>query len=149
MRKRKAFEMRYGAGLPVIGKYGGDRLNNAGELVTLLGAGGATVQSFTYSDSSPWPTGADGTGVSLVLKSPGTFPDHNLPESWAAGGHAGGSPGFPDGAYIDWKTANDVRADFGDRDGDGTFELAEFILGTGLDDPATGLATNGPSATSP
>ena len=37
------------------------------EQIILSGPGGATLRDFTYDDSPPWPTAADGYGVSLQL----------------------------------------------------------------------------------
>src|SRR5205807_9133219 len=74
------FRMKYGvaANVPIYGPYSG-HLNNSGETVELYkpdppqsaphpDAGFVPyilVESVTYSNASPWPAGADGTGMSL------------------------------------------------------------------------------------
>ncbi|MFT4547329.1 MAG: hypothetical protein ACI8XO_001313 [Verrucomicrobiales bacterium] len=90
-----AFEAAYGLGLPIMGTYSG-RLDNGGERLTLLADGGAIIQSFRYNDQAPWPTEADGVGFSLVLVSPQSTPDHDLPQSWRASAATGGNPSTSD-----------------------------------------------------
>jgi hypothetical protein len=57
-------------------------LNNTGETIILQDANGILVDSVAYSDSSPWPTEADGQGSSLVLCD--VNGDNNDPANWAA-----------------------------------------------------------------
>src|SRR5207248_1516445 len=45
-----AFQSRYGNAIPVAGVFDGN-LDNSGEKLTLLGALGETIQSFTYNDT--------------------------------------------------------------------------------------------------
>jgi hypothetical protein len=68
---------------------------------------------------------ADGLGYSLVLRNPGSNPDHSVPENWSASSRIGGSPGSPEG---DGFTGNPAA----DDDGDGLSALIEYALG--LDD---------------
>ncbi|MEZ5301095.1 MAG: lamin tail domain-containing protein [Verrucomicrobiales bacterium] len=93
---RAAFEAEFGAGLPVVGEFGGTALDNGGETIELLAAGGAVIQSFAYDDEAPWPEGADGTGASLVLINPASLPDHALPENWRASVGGVANPGASD-----------------------------------------------------
>ena len=59
-------------------EYGG-KLSNGGEELIFTDASGTLIRSFTYDDSSPWPTAPDGGGYSLVLKNPGIpIPDHDV-----------------------------------------------------------------------
>ena len=108
---RDAFEARYGseAAARIAGEFASDsKLSNNGETITLLSSGGSIIRSFTYSDSEPWPTGADGEGFTLQLIAPNTDPDHALAESWQASPQVGGSPaGFtiPSGDYDAWAAA--------------------------------------------
>jgi hypothetical protein len=132
VKNRAAFEQRYAAQLAGVSfafnadgtaEYTG-RLSNDGELVTLLGATGTPIVSFTYDENLPWPPVADGLGYSLVLKHPSTPPpDHALPESWVAGRTANGAPGADD----PFGFAGDPAADL---DLDGFSALIEFGLGS-------------------
>ncbi|HOW64169.1 MAG TPA: CotH kinase family protein [Candidatus Paceibacterota bacterium] len=92
VRNHRAFEFRYGIGLPVAGEYSG-RLDNAGERVTALNAENEVVLDFTYATRSPWPSSADGDGFSLETNSPDG--DLNSAEQWKASAAWGGSPGRP------------------------------------------------------
>ena len=80
------FEAAFGAGLPVVGQYGGS-LNNGGEQLTLAG-----IVDFVYEDSFPWPEASDGGGRSLVLAGG----DPQLASSWRASAVEAGSPGASD-----------------------------------------------------
>ena len=137
-----AFAMRYGGGLPVAGAFAGS-LHNSGELVRVLGAGGATIQQFTYDDLAPWPTAADGSGSALVLVNPATNPDPNVAANWRASYVPGGVPGAVDEWTIPrWRAQYFSAADLAnpaleatlwgdgaDPDGDGFRNLAEFTMG--------------------
>ena len=57
-------------------------LNNDGELILLKDNSGNTVDSVFYDDASPWPTGPDGGGPSLVLCNPNA--DNSLGTNWMA-----------------------------------------------------------------
>ncbi|NOX46805.1 MAG: T9SS type A sorting domain-containing protein [Chlorobi bacterium] len=63
-----------------------------GEEIRLFDTTGLLVSTVTYSNSSPWPTGVDGTGRTLELIDP--YDDLNNPSNWFAGCF-GGSPGGP------------------------------------------------------
>jgi len=84
-------------GVAVAGQYGpGSSLSNGGEALTLMDAAGDTIMNFTYGDSDPWPTAADGGGRSLVPSQPNSNPSPNLASSWRASTNVGGSPGSDD-----------------------------------------------------
>ena len=94
VKNQAAFQARYGTGLPVAGVYTGS-LDNAGEEI-ILSRDGTAIRDFTYDDSAPWPTSPDGSGPTLVLKSPLSNPDHNVAANWRASFVTGGSPGTVD-----------------------------------------------------
>ena len=129
-----AFRMRYGAALDgiVVGHFQSEtNLSNGGERIQILGVDGEPIKEFTYNDRSPWPEAADGDGFSLVLVSPGSAPDHNLPTSWTTG-KIGGTPG----AGEDLTTfVGDPNAD---NDNDGLSAFAEYALGTLESDASSG-----------
>ncbi|MDA0811819.1 MAG: lamin tail domain-containing protein, partial [Verrucomicrobia bacterium] len=93
-----AFRERYGNGLDpsILGEWSGGNLRNSGETITLVDAAGATIHSFLYEDSAPWPAEADGDGPSLVLVNPQSAPDHGNASNWRASGAVNGSPGAED-----------------------------------------------------
>ncbi|MGI9244642.1 MAG: lamin tail domain-containing protein, partial [Verrucomicrobiales bacterium] len=136
-----AFRLRYGSAYdPLIaGEYSG-QLSNEGEQIRLSGPGSTTLREFTYNDSAPWPTCADGHGVSLVLRSPETSPDHSQAENWFASGQFGGLPGgLPRSVtFADWQKyfftaaeqADPLISDpAADPDGDRLQNLVEYYLG--------------------
>ena len=97
--KLNNFRNTYGIGPDVVlvGGWKGN-LNNGGETISLLRPDQPPPddptytpmiieESVTYSDSSPWPTGADGNGSSLIRKAKDSWSNH--PDSWEV------SPGNP------------------------------------------------------
>lgn len=152
----EAFRFRYGTtydGL-IAGQYEGS-LSNGGEQLTLQ-TSAAVIRSFAYDDQAPWPALPDGAGVSLVLNSPGSNPDHSLPESWTRSSSVGGYPGGQPVSltYAQWASylfvPGDAVALWDDPDQDGLPNLVEFYLGSlpHLDDaamhaPATGFVEEG------
>jgi len=86
-----AFRGKYGVGpgVKILGPYEG-KLDNSGEDVELKKpttplAGNVPyvlMDKVSYSDSSPWPTGADGTGLSLQRKDTAAY--GNDPANWTA-----------------------------------------------------------------
>ena len=131
-----AFRARYGSALDsfVVGQFQeGTKLSNSGERVLILGIDGAPIKEFTYNDKSPWPEAADGDGFSLVLNSPNSAPDHNLPESWSTG-RQGGTPGIGENKTV---FAGDPNADL---DNDGLTAFAEYAMGTADSDSTSGQA---------
>lgn len=80
----------------VLGPWAG-ALGDGGGRIRLRNAIDGLVQEIEYSDTDPWPTGADGTGHSLVLASPSY--GENDPRAWRPSNVFGGSPAKPD-TYI-------------------------------------------------
>ncbi|MDB4734883.1 lamin tail domain-containing protein [Akkermansiaceae bacterium] len=102
-----AFEAAFGAGAKILGTFA-SRLSDGGERLTLTAADGAPLQSLSYNDSSPWPGEPDGGGYSLVLISPQSAPDHELPQNWRASLNPGGDPGSSDATLFTGDPATDL-----------------------------------------
>lgn len=97
VKNQVAFESVYGTGYNIAGEFANlTSLSNAGETINLDDASNSTIQSFTYGDSAPWPSPADGAGSSLVLKNPWSRPDSEMPSQWRDGRVIGGEPGIID-----------------------------------------------------
>jgi hypothetical protein len=90
----EAFASRY-PGVSYDGVYTG-RLNNGGEVVSLVHAAGGLIYSVAYGDALPWPPAADGAGFSLVPVNPNVNPDPNNSTNWRASSAVMGSPGRDD-----------------------------------------------------
>ncbi|MFT5109905.1 MAG: hypothetical protein ACI9UA_005557, partial [Pseudoalteromonas tetraodonis] len=87
-----AFGQRYATSTATIaGEYTGS-LRNSGEHVRLEAADTSPIADFTYGDSSPWPTSADGGGFSLIF----VGIDPNNPQHWRTSTAIGGNPGSTD-----------------------------------------------------
>jgi len=65
-------------------------LSSSGDNINLYDAEGNLVDFVTYSTSAPWPTDANGTGLSIELTDP--LSDNNAGQNWKSG-LIGGSPG--------------------------------------------------------
>ena len=89
-----AFELRYGAGLPVAGVYEGN-LRDGGERVTLVDGRDEILFSVEYGDGRIWPQTADGVGASLELAAPNSTPMDQADKhyAWRGSTALGGSPG--------------------------------------------------------
>jgi hypothetical protein len=90
-------EQRYGittAHGPWLGK-----LNNAGDQVTLRNHNGRLMDQISYSDDSPWPPGADGSGASLA-KTRRLTPSGPA-SNWRASSQLGGTPGRVNFPFLD------------------------------------------------
>ncbi len=74
----------------VLGPYSGNLPNDSGT-VKLINHSGAVFLQVDYSDHSPWPVAADGSGHSLVLAHP-SYGENN-PLAWSISDVIGGSPG--------------------------------------------------------
>ncbi len=72
----------------VVGPFKG-RLSNSADRLILRDAFGRLVDEVPYSDRTPWPGGADGTGFSIELLHPGI--DNRWGRAWTLG-PIGGTP---------------------------------------------------------
>ena len=109
-----AFELRYGSGLPVGGKWSG-KLGNNNEIIRLV-ASDEVIHEFHYNDN--WYVVADGRGHSLQIRDE-TSNDFSLwgqLEGWAPSNQLGGSPGIAELPRIP-----------GDSTGDGVFDSVDLI----------------------
>ena len=140
----------------VLGNFEG-RLDGSGERLTLVDQAGITVTSLRYRDRGKWPTAADGTGHSLILRD--LLADSGEPENWTYSTELGGSPGLlndPDDREIRFEVTVivDLGEDWRFRRGDAAFsepadawrepdfndadwELGPSGFGFGDDDDAT------------
>jgi len=84
--------IRVPPGVEIFGPYDG-KLSNSGEKLTLKNSVGQTMESLTYGESFPWPTGADGYGASLERISP-ELPATDF-HTWRASLVKNGTPGQP------------------------------------------------------
>jgi hypothetical protein len=142
-RTQATFEFVYGAGFNVAPDgFGPRNLSNSGELIQLLGPLGEVIQSFTYSNSSPWPTGAAGNGSSLELIDPSG--DSASAINWRASAYSGGSPGTSgvvgdydgnnlvnEADYAFWKSSYGLSVAPGtgaDGNRSGQVDTADFVL---------------------
>ena len=134
---RDAFQQRYAARLPgirIAGEFT-NNLSNDGETLILSSVSRNDIRNFTYNDVSPWPEGADGDGLSLVLRSPTGNPDHNDPLNWRSSVSSNGVPGESDGSLLQ-------GTPLGDDDNNGISNLLQHALsapGTPFAPPVTGL----------
>ena len=139
VRDAAAFGFRYGedAAARIIGEFAEDSgLANGGERLALIAADGSTVQDFRYRDNSPWPEVADGDGASLVLSSPFSGPDHDLPVNWQPSARGGGTPGETDALhYPEWAAQFGNPGPESDGDNDQRVALLEFAEGGSPDEP--------------
>ncbi len=106
---RDAFQLRYGdrlSGIRIAGEFS-NNLSNDGETIILSSASGSDIRNFTYNDVSPWPEAADGDGLSLVLRSPSSAPDHDYPPNWRSSTTPNGIPGSSDPDLLAGSPLND------------------------------------------
>jgi len=126
-RRAAAFALRH-PGVPVAPEYfqgdGSNSLNNNGEDLALIAAGGADIVRFSYGDSLPWPTTPDGSGPSLVLIAPMLNPDPADPLHWRASASIDGNPNASDA------TSSPANPG-GDQNGNGLSNGLEYWLGGG------------------
>lgn len=92
----------------IVTSFNSGKLSNGGETLKLDDTDGSTIIELTYSDTAPWPTSADGSGLSLTFRGG----DPELPINWRASSENGGSPGasdsnpFQDGDLLDYAIAS-------------------------------------------
>lgn len=128
-----AFHQRYGTSHDslIAGTFAADNLRNSGEEIKLSYGAGTEVRAFTYTDTDPWPAAADGSGATLVLKNPNSFPDHTLPENWRASNVPNGTPGADETGltYAAWAAAYPNASDpNADSDSDGLTNRLEYAF---------------------
>jgi hypothetical protein len=93
-RNPEVFQSVYGTSINLAPTgYGTSNLSNGGESIGLATAAGLEFFSFTYDDTTPWPTSPDGGGTSLEIIDPLGNP--NDPTNWRASQAIGGTPGTP------------------------------------------------------
>jgi hypothetical protein len=136
-RNTNAFAARYHSTPPALGAFISGGLSNAGETITLErvdSQGGVTViRSFAYGTSGAWPTAANGTGPSLVLKAPLSNPNHADPNNWVASADPGGTPSdSPEWmTFSAWSERHGVTSPpLQDEDRDGLPTLLEYAFAT-------------------
>jgi hypothetical protein len=155
-----AFRNKYSIdpAVPIVGPYGG-KLDNGGESLELYKPDPpqtATspdpgfvpyilVDRVKYSDVTPWPIAADGSGASLQRLSAEEY--GNDPVNWIAANPSpgpGGDDSDNDGMPNDWEIDNGFNpnnsADAGqDPDDDGLTNLEEYLADTDPRNAASGL----------
>ncbi len=135
VRNAAAFQMRYGSGLPVAGVWeAGQNLSNGGEQLKLSHGSGTAIHDFVYDDDAPWPTAADGSGVSLVLADPDSAPDHSLAASWRTSYAPYGTPGRGEASspLAQWLGDHGVSDPLEEDFAPGISNLLVFALGADL-----------------
>lgn len=125
-------------------------LSNGGELLRLLDATGAVVDSVDFDDSFPWASAADGSGASLVLCDFNS--DNNDGANWAAAntgtgvisegveifGNPGAASACPTGPIVRFLTDQiEVGEDAG------TFTIGVEIRDAGAGPYSVDIATDG------
>jgi hypothetical protein len=160
-----AFRTRYGVAdnIPLLGPYSG-KLNNSSDSIELRrpdtplppphpDAGFVPyllVERINYSNSSPWPTGANATGLSLQRRVASNY--GNDPLNWKVAAPTAGRDNLDtnsadtdgDGIPDDWEIAHGLdprdRGDAAlDQDADGLSNLQEYLAGTDPIDPQSRL----------
>ncbi len=120
---RDAFLLRYGnrlSGTRIAGEFS-NNLSNDGETIILSNASGSVIRNFTYNDVSPWPEAPDGDGLSLVLRSPASAPDHDYPPNWRSSITPDGVPGGSDSTVL-------TGSPLDDDDGNGLSNLVQHAF---------------------
>jgi len=170
-----AFRTKYGldASTNMVGPYGGS-LNNSGERLRLLKPDPpqtapspnpgfvpyVLVDQVTYANTSPWPTNANATGLSLQRIDSASYGDD--PINWqtasptAGRANAGRGPldtdgdGLPDSWELanglDYRSASGDNGASGDPDHDGMTNAEEYLSGTDPRNPSSYLKIESLSA---
>jgi hypothetical protein len=155
---RAQFLFAYGlpANTALVGPYQG-KLDNSGNSVELVKPDAPQlpsspdpgyvayilVERVRYSDTAPWPTGADGTGLALHRVDPLLFSDD--PANWTASTPLSrpadrDNDGMPDSWELQYGLNPDSSADAGlDKDNDDLTNLEEYLAGTDPTNAASGL----------
>ena len=81
-------------------------LSAGGDMVRIFDTNGYLIDSVAYSDSNPWPAGADGLGATLELLNP--YRDNSIAENWSASDDHG-SPGALNSMYTSVKKNNVIQ----------------------------------------
>lgn len=84
------FRLFHPASVPSVGNFRFG-LGNEADTLRLYRPDGSVALSISYTDQSPWPATADGTGYTLQLTAPGV--EAGLPANWTTSGQKGGTPG--------------------------------------------------------
>jgi len=139
------FQARYGSSSALVGPFTG-KLDNGGESVELVrpdapqpngSVPSILVEKVVYQDRAPWPTTADGLGLSLQRVSATGYA--NDPTNWVAAAPALGGPGAMDtdgdgmsDAFEDLYGFQKTNPDDADQDFDldGMTNLEEYLAGT-------------------
>jgi hypothetical protein len=141
VKNRAAFQLRYGHSCDALiaGEAVGN-FSNGGERIRIVCADNSTLRDFSYGESAPWPTEADGHGPSLLLLQPSTNPDPAVAANWTSSVIPGGSPGgiAPHQSYAAWRmlywnlaaaTNSVVSGPDADPDSDGIVNFLEYAFG--------------------
>ena len=131
VRNLAAFQLRWGHAFDaIIAGVTADNFSNGSEEVKLSYGAGTEIFRFVYQDIAPWPAAADGTGHTLVLRTPAPLASATDGTLWRASYGVGGSPGADDVLTFEaWRTDYPgVLIATDDSDGDGLFNLVEYAL---------------------
>lgn len=92
VKNQAAFTALYGGGFNVAGQFDPYSLDNGGERLVLVDAGGEEILDFDYNNS--WYPITDGLGFSLEIVDENAEPDAwNDKSNWRPSGQVNGSPG--------------------------------------------------------
>ena len=110
VRNRTAFLNYYGQSIApdIAGEWGGGKLSNGGENITIVDGDGNLVLSFNYDDKSGWPGRAAGKGSTLEIIDPAS--DLENPENWRSSSEYGGTPGTVGSGPVTTILINEVLA---------------------------------------
>ncbi|WP_309488832.1 lamin tail domain-containing protein [Oceaniferula flava] len=120
---RQAFMARYPT-VPnsgIAGEYSGG-LGNSSEWLQLRNSEGTVLASFRYNDKAPWPSDADGLGLSLQLANLNGDIDFSDPQAWMAIANHGSPSDGSVGPFSGQASA--------DSDVDGVPAIVEYYSGS-------------------
>ena len=134
------YQARYGHSQDanIAGVFDGN-LDHGGEQLVLKSVSGVVLLDFTYADSAPWPTAADGDSYSLVFSGanmgpPGAGSAGSVARNWHSSATPGGTPGTDEEPhnYAAWKALHNIT--------DGNEDFFYFVKFCGIvaavgDDP--------------